>query len=112
MLATKHYAVRVMPRHALARRAGLQGFLTLLRAAQRADGADSGFSDMEFFAERYGDLRDELAIRAMKGERLSPQEDAMLRALDAVLADVEPPQPGLAEEVHELVQQVLRTYGA
>ena len=86
-------------------------FFRLLRSAQDRGDLDSGFSDVEFFAERFGDLRDQLAIKSLKGDDLSVEEDAQLRALDAILEEIEPEQPGLPSHVNDLVQRVLRTYG-
>ena len=118
MLANKQDAVRIDLSPSLTREAGLHDFLRQLRNAQVRGAressqlpSDSGFSNVDFFADRYVDLHDKLSIKKMNQEPLSDSERAMLMALEAMLDEIESEQPGLNKETMDLVQRVLKTYG-
>ena len=116
MLLTRQDACIVGDGARLARRTGTVEFFNQLREAQvasadRALRGDSGHTALDFFADRYVDLHDALSVRDMQGEPLTDEERAMLGALDAVLDEIGPEQPGLPPEINELVGRVLRAHG-
>lgn len=84
--------------------------LAELRVLRESDTNEpfSSVSREEYFARRHMHVRDELAWRAAKGERLSNTEKATLLALDAVLDSLEPPSAPLPPEVQDLMRLARR----
>ena len=117
MLSTKQDKRALRTKARLAEETGAVDFFAQLREAQVAGAnqslrGESGHAALDFFAERYVDLHDQLTMRMMRGEQLSPEEDAMLGALNAVLDEIGPEQPGLPDDINKLVSQVLKRFGS
>jgi len=72
-------------------------------------GEGAGVERLQLFAERHMDLRDDLAWRAARGERLNVRERALLEAFDAILDRLMPSPTRVPPDVRQVMDDVLRT---
>ena len=69
---------------------------------------DAGEPELHRMAERYSDMRDELAYRKLRGDELSAREHLLLLVLNKITQLVMRPQDPISEEVLDAAAEVRR----
>ncbi len=72
---------------------------------------DSNMLTLSEFSQRYMDLRDELALRKLRGEALTSREQSALQVLNKRLEELLPVPPRLPADVREVMAELRRLRG-
>lgn len=74
----------------------------------RGLGDSGGVATLEEFSTQYLETRDSLALRRIRGEKLTAREQVLLESLNHLLEQLLPRPDRLPPDITELVEEVLR----